>query len=318
VRIFTAGLPAARWSDDPLLAALGPRTAVIYSFRGDVAAAAAGAYDDRLRHFLAGKPTDVTAWVVFHHEPEDEIALGAFTAEQFRAATGHLAPIIRAAGAIPTTVLMQWTLHPESGRHWRDYYSPDIDLLGWDAYNHGRLAATPQYSNPDTIIDPVLDVARQTGKPFGWAEFGSPCLDHDPDCTGRAGWLTAFGTAARTAGAAFAAYWNQTRGVDFRLTDPASTAAYRQLSPSGGEPRLGVRGGPRAARQRIGGPWSSCWLCVFACSSPARPGWAGPEQFERPSDFLSAAMREHVPDKVGRTGMRQGRLAWRPTRLTGC
>lgn len=228
-RIFSATLPPATWDTDPTLAALGAGSAVVYSFKGDVAAVAGGQYDAQITQFLTSRPAGVTVWVAFHHEPEDEIARGDFTAEQFRAATEHLAPVIRAAGGIPTTILMQYTLSSESGRDWHDYYSPATDVLAWDAYNSGQKRSVPTYKPAQAFVDPVLAVAKETGKPFGWAEFGSPCITSDPGCTGRAAWLTTVGEAFRNAGAQFATYWNAKSDVDYTLADPGSVSAFRQL-----------------------------------------------------------------------------------------
>lgn len=228
-RVFSPGPPPARWDADPVLAALGSGSAVVYSFKADAVAVAAGELDARLTGFLASRPAGLTVWVAYFHEPEDEVARGTFTAAQFVAATAHLAPVIRAAGGIPTTILMEYTLQQESGRDWHDFYTPAVDVLGWDAYNSGHKRSVPTYKAPKDFVDPVLAVAKETGKPFGWAEFGSPCISSDPDCTGRAAWLSGVTGAFRDAGAQFATYWNQKSDVDYTLGDAGSLAAYRQL-----------------------------------------------------------------------------------------
>ena len=231
-RIYSSSIPA-RWTSDRMLAALGDDSDVIFSFQGDLDAIAAGAYDERMRAFLAGKPAGVNAWIVLHHEPEDDVARGHFTAAQFKAATAHIAPVIRSSGGIPTTVLMAWTLKEASGRDWRDFYSPAIDVLAFDAYNTAQKKEIPTYKSPEKFLASVLEVKAATGKDFGFAEFGSPCIVSDPTCTQRAAWLTAVGTAMQDAGAEFMAYWNRPAikdaGVDFTLDDPASLSAWRQL-----------------------------------------------------------------------------------------
>ena len=228
-RVYGTGLPPALWNADSSLAALGSGTDVIYSFRGDMAAIAAGQADEVIRSFLASRPAGIKVWVALNHEPEDNIARGEFTAAQFRAATEHVAPVIRAAGGVPTTILMQWTLSPQSGRNWHDYYSPAVDVLAFDAYNNSLGNATPSYKSPSDFVDPVLAVAKETGKAFGWAELGSPCIPSDPACLGRAAWLTGLGSAFAGNGAQFATYWNRLDfgGVmDYSLNDGPSRSAW--------------------------------------------------------------------------------------------
>lgn len=230
VRVFAPGLPPAHWDDEPTLHALGTGSAVVYSFKADPRQVAAGAYDDRVRSFLAGRPAGVSTYVAYYHEPEDDIESGVMTAADFRAATEHLAPIIRRSGAMPTTILMQYTLGAASHRDWHDYYSPAIDVLAWDAYNTSARDRVPSYRPVAALVAPVLAVAAETGKAFGWAELGSPCIWTDPTCAGRATWLASLATGLAAAGAHFATYWNRADaggGFDYSLADTASAAAWK-------------------------------------------------------------------------------------------
>ncbi len=232
VRIFGNEVPA-QWNDSATLRALGTGSAVVFSFQGDMNAIAAGSADARLTSFLKSKPAGVKVWVALKHEPEDQVRDGAFTAAQFRAATAHVAPVIRNAGGIPTTILMAWTLDPHSGRNWHDYYTPAIDAFGFDAYNSGQHKKVPDYKAPQAFVDPVLAVARETGKSFGWAELGSPCVSTDPSCAGRAAWLTSLGNTLAANGAQFATYWNRASEdsmLDFSLTDAPSINAWRAMT----------------------------------------------------------------------------------------
>jgi hypothetical protein len=228
VRVFSPGLLPASWDDEPTLRALGSASSVVYSFKADPRQVAAGTYDDRVRSFLAGRPAGVRAYVAFYHEPEDDAMSGVFTPAQFRAATEHLAPVVRDSGAVPTTILMQYTLSPSSHRDWHDYYSPAVDVLAWDAYNTSAQDRVPSYRPVAGLVAPVLAVARETGKAFGWAELGSPCLSTDPTCAGRAAWLAGLGAGFAAAGAQFATYWNRPNvgGFDYTLTDAASASAW--------------------------------------------------------------------------------------------
>lgn len=221
-RVYDSGPPPATWTANPVLAALPEGTNVVYSFKGDVQQAADGAYDDVLRRFLAGKPSGITVWVAFWHEPEDDVKKGTFSAEQYRAAQAHLAPIIRSSGAIPTQILMMYTLDAASGRDWHDYFSPADDVLAWDGYSPGGATGN-DYVPASNFIDPVVKISRETGKPFGWAEFGSVCRPDDTSCSGRAAWLKQVTDAMRAAGPQFVIYWNsETGGKDYRLTDQGS------------------------------------------------------------------------------------------------
>lgn len=228
-RVYGTGLPPAQWKTDSSLAALGSGSDVIYSFKGNMAAIAAGQADGLIRSFLASRPAGIKVWVALNHEPEDNIERGEFTAAEFRAATEHVAPVIRAAGGVPTMILMEWTLSPKSGRNWHDYYSPAVDVMAFDAYNTALGNATPSYKSPSDFVNPVLAVSKETGKAIGWAELGSPCIPSDPACTGRAAWLTGLGSAVGNNGAQFATYWNRLDfdGVtDYSLSDGPSRNAW--------------------------------------------------------------------------------------------
>jgi len=230
VRVFTPGLLPASWNDEPTLRALGGDSAVVYSFKADPRQVIAGTYDDRVRSFLAGRPAGISTYVAYYHEPEDDIETGVLSAADFRAATEHLAPIIRDSGAMPTTILMQYTLSAASHRDWHDYYSPAVDVLAWDAYNTSARDRVPSYRPVAGLVAPVLAVAAETGKAFGWAELGSPCIATDPTCAGRAAWLAGLAAGFAASGAHFATYWNRPdvgAGFDYSLSDAASVSAWK-------------------------------------------------------------------------------------------
>ncbi len=93
----------------------------------------------------------------------------------------------------------------------------------------------------------MLAVAKETGKPFGWGEFGSTCISTDPSCDGRAAWVrdTTAGASAPRA-PQFVCYWNQSSDVDFTLRDRRldrrAQGADRELTPHAGEPGPGRTG----------------------------------------------------------------------------
>src|SRR3954468_3232126 len=127
-----------------------------------------GSHDAALRQFFAATPRP-TYWS-YWHEPEDNIAHGAFTAADYRAAWRHIAAIAKASGKPlrATLTLMGWTAMPASGRTWTDY-SPGadvIDVLAWDNY-----AWSPK-DTPAGVYGPARSVSQKAGKPWAIAETG--------------------------------------------------------------------------------------------------------------------------------------------------
>ena len=126
---------------------------------------------------------------------------------------------------------MNWTLKRVSGRAWRDYYPGDaiIDVLAWDAYN--PAAGRGVYQSPERMFGGVRAVSERVGKPWGIAEFGSVLAAGD-DGAGRAAWLRAVAAYLREHEACFATYFDTDIGVDYRLHDEASRAAWREILAS--------------------------------------------------------------------------------------
>jgi hypothetical protein len=87
-----------------------------------------------------------------------------------------------------TLILMCFTVNPASGRNWTNYYSPgNIDVLGWDCYNHGEARGV--YGDPATLYSRAIQVSRGAGLPWGMAEIGSTLARGDTTGTRRAAWL---------------------------------------------------------------------------------------------------------------------------------
>lgn len=214
VRIFYPGALPATWTADPRLAALLPNTIVVLSFKLGAASAVAA--------FLGTRPAGQKVYCSYHHEPEDDIAKGAMTAVDYRAAWLFHGPAIRAAGCVPTLILMDWTLNPASGRTWRDYFQPGaVDCIGWDSYNPARKASPPTYTDYSTkILPPIRAVAAETGLPWGFAEFGSPIVGTDMQ---RQTWAAT--TRQALTGALWACWWDQQAGgFDNTATSPVMQA----------------------------------------------------------------------------------------------
>lgn len=227
VRVFYPGLPAA-WPGK--LDADGRPMAV--SFKASPADVARGAHDALLREWFAKAPKNQTIYWTFYHEPEDNMASGAFTSAQYRAAWRHLRALADAAHnprLKATLVLMSWTLNPKSHRTFADYYPGRdvVQVLGWDAYNAG--ADKGVYAPAESVYGPAVAVSAREGLPFGIAETGSHLVAGD-DGTGRAAWLRA-GIAYLTAHhALWVAYFDHQWGTgDYRLRDAPSVRAWREF-----------------------------------------------------------------------------------------
>ncbi len=232
-RVFYPGLPKP-W---PGKLDTGGRPMVV-SFKAPPAQILAGTHDAALSQWFSDAPRQQDVYWTYYHEPEDDIARGAFTAEQYRRAWQRLAAMAREARnprLRATLILMGFSVNPTSGRNWRDYYPgrDAIDVLGWDVYNPGWDHPThPGYRPVTEVFGHVIQTSQQEGLPFGIAETGSPLARGD-DGTGRAAWLRQLSAHLTAAGALFIAYFDldQTshNGPDYRLRDPAGMAAWRDF-----------------------------------------------------------------------------------------
>lgn len=228
VRVFYPGLPQA-WTGK--LDAAGDRPQAV-SFKVPPTEILAGRHDDYLRAWFAGAPRDVVTYWTYYHEPEDQVAGGAFTAAAYRAAWTRVAGLAAEADnprLRATLILMDYTLLPASGRTWTDYYpGPDVvDVLGWDVYDR---AASGRYASPQVLFGPLVSASQTAGKPFAVAELGAPRLRGDGGA-GRATWITRSTRYLSERGAEFVAYfdhdWRDHGGPDYRLADAPSRKAWR-------------------------------------------------------------------------------------------
>lgn len=229
-RIYYGGLPAG-W---PGKLDLGQRPLTV-SFKADPKEILAGRDDSGLRTWFATAPTTRDVYWSYYHEPEDDIARGAFTAADYRAAWQRIASLADAAGnprLHATLILMGWSLDPRSGRTWTDYFpgAGTVDVLAWDNYNAGQRKNT--YTPAATIFGAAVAVTRAAGLRFAVAETGSPLVAGDSG-TGRAAWLRDMARYLTAQRAVFAEYfdldWRSQGSVDFRLRDPASVAAWKEF-----------------------------------------------------------------------------------------
>ncbi len=151
-RAFDSGFPAT-WS-----ASSGSRVRpewpvehVVQSMKPGVnAETAGGSVDDQLTQFVNSIPAVAgrTYYLTLHHEPENDSSNAEYD-DWYRALLARYAGIIAATGRSDlksATILMAWTLAPQSGRDPEDWYVPEVDVLGWDCYNVGHMAGCRDYS----------------------------------------------------------------------------------------------------------------------------------------------------------------------------
>ena len=225
-RVFYSGLPVA-WPGTAGYSN-GP---VVVSFKASPQSVLAGAYDTTLRDWFATAPRGRPIWWSYYHEPEDQIAAGAFTAADYRAAWQRIASLADAAGnpdLHATLILMCYTLEASSGRSFADYYPGGtvIDTIAFDCYN--QLASKGSYVSPTAQFAGVLAEAAATGKPWGIAEFGSQLVAGD-NGSGRAAWLQASGAWLAAHNAAFVTYFDSPVAGEYRLLDAPSQQAWRTV-----------------------------------------------------------------------------------------
>ena len=238
-------LPAS-WASAGSLSGLPAGTDVVLSFKpsgygssptNGLVNIANGAADADIKSLMRSRPAGVRVWLSLYHEPEDNLASGAFTVAQFKNAWTHFGGVVRSLGdpgVSSVLILMRYTLNAGSGRDWHDFYVDNgPDMLAWDAYNSAHDANPPGYLDAAKIIDPIRAVADETGKPWGIGEFGSPIISGD-DGRGRAAWLQQVADLTLADGRAeFFTYWDRAAlsgTTDYSLSDPASIRVWRALS----------------------------------------------------------------------------------------
>ncbi len=222
VRVFFNGTPAL-WSNSALLNSIPANGTAVVSFESGTPA--------QIQTFLAGHPSTMKCYATYWHEPEDNFTTPTQQAA-YRASWHQYAPAIRAAGCIPTLILLKWSLNPNSGWDWHWWYPQgDVDLLAFDAYNGSVKKASPTYTDPVKFVAPMVAVSASTGLPWAMAEVGSYIVGTAAD---RAAWAHGVAVQAASYHVPFANWWDQfgTDGIkDFTL-DQATAAAWNVL-PAG-------------------------------------------------------------------------------------
>jgi hypothetical protein len=225
VRVFYPGMPNA-W---PGRAGVVGRPVVV-SFKAPPQQVLAGRYDSELKQWFANAPTGRDIWWSYWHEPEDNVASGDFTAQQWRDAYRRVAGFARQASnpsLHSTVILMCWTANPNSGRSVPNFFPGGdvVETLAWDCYNQSQVS----YWDPATMFSRAIAASRDLGVGFGIAELGSKLRGGDGGVQ-RAAWLRKVAAHLSDQGAEFVTYFdNLMPGGEFRLLDSASQQAWRDV-----------------------------------------------------------------------------------------
>ncbi|WP_458040308.1 MULTISPECIES: hypothetical protein [Bacteria] len=232
VRHFSPGLPFS-WSSAKA-ELLKDRTLVL-SFKAPPSEIVAGDHDAYFREWFASAPDDQTIYWSYFHEPENDIAAGDFTTEQYRAAWERLAAIADESckpNMHSTLILTEWTMNPGSQRDYRAYDpGPDyVDVLAFDPYNALFDLERTTYDGPEALLAHIVAKMAVDGRPWAIAEMGSRLMEGDSSGAGRAAWLRAIGEYSERNGALFVTYFHGV-GIngDFTLEDEASIEAWAAL-----------------------------------------------------------------------------------------
>ena len=226
VRTYYQGMPAA-WPGSAGTSG-GP---VVVSFKAQPKDVVSGRLDGQFANWFNSAPKDRPIFWSYFHEPENDVESGSFTTADYRAAWVHLSGLADRANnpqLRSNLILMCWTLQSGSHRNWQDYFAGAgvIDTIGWDCYN--KSFSKGSYGDPASMLGKAVATSKGAGVNWAVAELGSKMAAGDSG-TGRAAWLTAIGSYARSNGAAYITYFDSTVGGDFRLLDSPSKNAWRQV-----------------------------------------------------------------------------------------
>lgn len=213
-----------------------PGRPVVVSFKLNPRQVNTGRYDAALSTWFRTAPRDRDIYWALHHEPEDNIEDGEFTAAEFRQAWRRVAGLATPAGnprMRATLILMDWSLERLSGRQWRDYYPGGdvVDVLAFDVYNDGWKDEPQTYHSAKRELATVVTTARALGKPWGLAELGSNQMDNDPSGAGRVAWIRDVISYAIEHEALFVSYFDidYAEHLDYRLRDRPAINAWRDF-----------------------------------------------------------------------------------------
>jgi hypothetical protein len=147
---------------------------------------ASGAQDATIDARAAGvKAFGATVYLIFHHEPEDEVGTVNGSAADFVAAWRHVHDRFAQDGV--TNVrwlldLMTWTFDPHSGRNPEDFWpgATYVDAVGADGYNWYGCRGT-KWVSFGAEFSPFYDWSVSKAKPAIAVEWGSTEDPADPN-----------------------------------------------------------------------------------------------------------------------------------------
>jgi hypothetical protein len=191
-RGYDSGFHYPTWQQVPAAIA-HPGRMNDYSFQLPPAQVIAGTQDAALKTFIASTPTNIV--LTNFHEPEQEIAAGAFTFAQFRAANVHLKSLVAAQNALDggtrkvSVILMYDTVTGFRGRVSENYWPTaakgdggTVDLISADVYALPHATNTPgvpagytdgvNWKGAAALMKPVLAFAKAHKTDWAVSELG--------------------------------------------------------------------------------------------------------------------------------------------------
>lgn len=207
-----------------------PRLALVHtSFAvNDMAGIVAGKYDARITDAArAARAGDV---LTLKHEPEDEIARGAFTLAAYVAAWQRFHGLVKAANPQVRTclTLMAWTFMAASHRNPADYANVPADLLGIDCDG-----ITPKALPYPDWTEALTNAARWADlRSMGLCvpEYGAPRAPDDTTGAARAAAAIRDVHAFAAAGVEYVALFDYPTVPGYPFTMPAETLTWTALT----------------------------------------------------------------------------------------
>lgn len=131
-----------------------------------------------LDRFLATKPANRVLIGTFRHEPENDVKLALTDPakqadiQSYQAAWARALPVLRKHGVLSAVCLLGDRVAGGKRAENEAYWVEGVDLAGFDRYNPGLGNATT-YVDPVKVFAPVLQFARDKGKPLAIGETGT-------------------------------------------------------------------------------------------------------------------------------------------------
>jgi hypothetical protein len=179
--------------------------ASLYSFKTSWSKTASGDNYQEIKQFVQTIPDDRTVYLIFFHEPEDDIPSQG-SSDVFTTAFARFVDAVLDAGkpnVHPTFVLMSWTWNPNSGRNPEDWnVAPKLKpdqlnrvIAGLDGYSHDPVGTSAESAIGRGIG--FSEMATWGFSRFGIFETSTRRLEGP---SGRAKWISDLGEWIRRDG----------------------------------------------------------------------------------------------------------------------